>query len=107
MTSRQQRRQRGVVLYVALVVMVAMMLAGIAMLRSVGTGVAVAGNLAFKQNATLAGDRGAEAAISWITTPSLDLKTDVPAKGYSATWVSGFDPVAFNWDDSAPALVSQ
>ena len=56
---RRLRRQQGVVLYVALIVMIAMMLAGVAMLRSVGTGVGVAGNLAFKQNATLAGDRAA------------------------------------------------
>ena len=90
-----RRRQQGVVLYVALVVMIVMMLAGVAMLRSVGAGVGVAGNLSFKQNATLAGDRGTEAAITWILAQtSAILETDHPASGYYATWVPNFDPMA-------------
>src|SRR4051794_33864237 len=50
------RRQQGVVLLIALIVLVAMTLAGIGLVRSVDTGNMVAGNLAFKQGATLAGD---------------------------------------------------
>ena len=97
------RRQQGVVLYVALVVMVVMMLAGVAMLRSVGAGVGVAGNLAFKQNATLAGDLGTQAAITWILTQSsADLESDIPASGYFASWVPGFDPL-IPFDPSNPA----
>ena len=44
-------RQRGVVLFIALIVMVAMSLAAIALFRSVDTANLVAGNQAFKQGA--------------------------------------------------------
>src|SRR4051812_10143783 len=66
--SNPHKKQGGVVLFIALVVLVAMSLAGIAMVRSVDTGSLVAGNMAFKQGATLAGDAGTELAISWLTS---------------------------------------
>ena len=43
------RQQRGIVLFVALIAMVILSLAGIALVRSVDTGTQVAGNLAFRQ----------------------------------------------------------
>ena len=51
-----RRAQRGVILFVALIVLVAMSLTGIALIRSVDTNVLVAGNLAFRQGATAAAD---------------------------------------------------
>jgi Tfp pilus assembly protein PilX len=42
-------RIRGAVLFIALIVLVAMTLAGIAIMRSVDTATLIAGNLAFKQ----------------------------------------------------------
>lgn len=51
-----RRAQQGVVLFVALIILVAMTLAGIALMRSVDTNVLIAGNLAFRQGATMAGD---------------------------------------------------
>jgi len=61
-------RQRGVVLFIALIVLVAMSLAGIALMRSVDSGVMIAGNLAFKQGTTMAGDSGIEAARAALNT---------------------------------------
>jgi Tfp pilus assembly protein PilX len=55
-----------VVLLIALIVLVAMTLAGIALVRSVDTGNMVAGNLSFKQGTTLAADAGVEAAIAYL-----------------------------------------
>ena len=55
-----RRAQRGVILFIALIVLVAMSLAGIALMRSVDTNVMIAGNLAFRQGATLAADRAFE-----------------------------------------------
>ena len=93
-----RRTQSGVVLYFALVVVVAMMLVGVAMLRSVGSGVGVAGNLAFKQNATMAGERGAEKAINYLLHPTATLDQDKTDHGYYATWHSAdFDPMTFDW----------
>jgi Tfp pilus assembly protein PilX len=59
--------QRGVVLFFALIALVAMSLAAVALIRSVDTGTMIAGNLAFKQSATSAGDAGIDAAINWLT----------------------------------------
>jgi type IV pilus assembly protein PilX len=58
------RRQRGVVLFIALIVLVAMTLASIALLRSVDTATIGAGNLAFKQSAAQAAERSVAAAFT-------------------------------------------
>ncbi|HEX2310450.1 MAG TPA: hypothetical protein VHH91_07010, partial [Vicinamibacterales bacterium] len=62
----RQRRQRGAVLLIALIVLVAMSLAGVALVRGVDMTNLIAGNLAFKQGATLGGDWGAEQARAWL-----------------------------------------
>jgi type IV pilus assembly protein PilX len=61
--ASRRREQRGVVLFIALIVMVALSLAGIALIRSTDTAGIVAGNLAFKQAAISAVDRSVETAI--------------------------------------------
>ena len=61
-------RQRGMVLFIALIVLVAMTLAGIALIRSVDTANVIAGNLAFKQSTLNAADLGAEAALGSLPT---------------------------------------
>ena len=61
--------QRGVVLFIALLVMVALSLAGIALIRSADTATIVAGNLAFKQAANSAVDRSVEQAIQALFNP--------------------------------------
>ena len=62
-----QRSQRGVVIFIALIVLVAMTLAGIAMMRSSGSAMLTAGNLGFRQNATASGDLGLETARTWLS----------------------------------------
>jgi hypothetical protein len=66
MKSAHASRQRGVVLFFALVALVAMSLAAVALIRSVDTSTLIAGNLAFKQSATTGGDAGIDAAITWL-----------------------------------------
>lgn len=81
-----RKRQRGVVLLIALIVLVAMTLAGIALVRSVDTGNLAAGNLAFRQGATLAADAGIQAGIAWLDTQQNNsLSADQPSAGYYAT----------------------
>ncbi len=58
------KHQRGVVLFIALIALVAMTLAGIALMRSVDTANVIAGNFAFKESAIHATDRGTEFAIT-------------------------------------------
>lgn len=101
-----QSTQRGVVLIVALVVLVVMSLAGLLMFRATGTGVEVAGNIGFKQNATSVGDLGVEEGRAWLmghTTNTSPLEADDAAQGYYATWKSDFDPIAFDWDANSKA----
>lgn len=67
--------QKGVVLFIALIVLVAMTLAGIALVRSVDTANVIAGNLAFKQGTLQAADLGIEGAVTAlpnIVATSLD-----------------------------------
>ena len=61
-----RRDQRGVVLFIALIVLVAMTLAGIAIMRSVDTGNLIAGNVAFKQGTLSAADRGIDEAFKYL-----------------------------------------
>jgi type IV pilus assembly protein PilX len=56
-------RQRGVVLFVALIAMVVMSLAGVALIRSVDTTGSVAGNLAFREASMPAVNMAVEEAV--------------------------------------------
>jgi type IV pilus assembly protein PilX len=58
------KKQRGVVLFFALIALVVMSLAAVALIRSVDTSTLIAGNLAFRQAATTSGDAGVEGAIA-------------------------------------------
>jgi type IV pilus assembly protein PilX len=66
MGSRLLRKQQGVVLFIALIALVTIMLAAVALTRSVDTSTVIAGNLAFKQAAAAAADTGVEQAIAWM-----------------------------------------
>ena len=82
-------RQRGIVLFVALIALVTMMLAAVALMRSVDTATVIAGNMAFKQSASNSASRGAESAVAWLTTAAaatLDVNNSTNAAlGYYAT----------------------
>ena len=80
-----RRGERGVVMFVALVVLIVMTLAGLAMLRQMSSGVSIAGNIAFKQGATAVADAGIEAGRSFMTTNAAP-DNDAAASGYYATW---------------------
>ncbi|MEI7432295.1 MAG: hypothetical protein WCL27_17755 [Betaproteobacteria bacterium] len=84
-------RQGGVVLMIALIILVAMTLGGVALVRSVDTSSIIAGNLAFQQSATHAGSAGVEEAIRTFlepSTPSALWQHDY-AKGYAASTLPG------------------
>jgi type IV pilus assembly protein PilX len=92
------RTQRGVVLFVALIVLVVMSLAGLALLRQMGSGVSIAGNVAFKENATSVADRGIEDALIWLKANAANLDSDQRALGYFSSANGVVDPTLFNWD---------
>lgn len=97
--SKRARQQNGIVLFITLIVLVAMTLAGIAMVRSVSTTTIIAGNLAFQQGATHAGDTGIESAVAWLeqNNSGTTLHDNNTGMGYIA---SRQDPTTGqSWDD--------
>lgn len=88
-------KQNGIVLFTVLIALVILSLSAVALVRSVDTGTVIAGNLAFRQAATQAGDAGTEAALAYVTSKIgaqvTDLYTKNEAEGYYATWMSGCD----------------
>lgn len=91
--------QQGIVLMMALIVLIALTLAGLALTRSVYTSNVIAGNLAFQQAATHSADTGVETAVAWLegnngktsSTTALPCETgsvldcDQKERGYIAT----------------------
>src|SRR4051794_23448571 len=91
-----RQSQQGVVLLVALIVLVAITMAGIALIRSVDTTTLLAGNLAFQQAAVHASDTGVEKAIAVLQQKSTDgtLDSNDTSNGYFASLRSTDSPAA-------------
>ena len=110
--SRLPGRQRGTMLIIALIVLVALTLAGIATMRSVDTAGLAAGNIGFRQSAVYAADQGLQAAYTWLTPkvadPASPLNNDDNAaansNGYFASVGLAGDPdwtQAGTWQNAA------
>jgi type IV pilus assembly protein PilX len=94
-------RQHGVVLFVALIVMVALSLAAIALIRSVDTTTTVIGNLAFRQASILPANMAVEEAAAALFVDADPLHTagsripsrdnNLPAENYFAFWQNSDD----------------
>lgn len=82
-------KQKGVVLFVALIALVVMSLAAVALIRSVDTNTIIAGNMALKHSALVSSDRGVETALVWLEEQAEDspeiLYVDNAAGWYHAT----------------------
>jgi type IV pilus assembly protein PilX len=94
-TRNAPKRQRGTVLFIALIVLVAMTLAGIAIMRSVDTATLIAGNLAFKQGTIQSSDNGVEQAYQWLLANRAVLANTNTGAGYYSSR-PGSEP---NWND--------
>ena len=94
--------QQGVVLFIALIALVVLTLAGIALVRSVDTSNVISGNLAFKQSALESSDIGVETAFNALPTIiSTSLDQDIAGQ-YFAT-IQPVDsngvPTTINWSN--------
>ncbi|HQZ45300.1 MAG TPA: hypothetical protein PK042_04245 [Usitatibacteraceae bacterium] len=94
-----RRAEEGIVLFIALIVLVAMTLAGVSLMRAVDTGLVVAGNMAFKQSAIMVADRGTAEAVKWLQDNSAGttLLTTNPGQGY----FSSRPVIEPNWFEAA------
>jgi type IV pilus assembly protein PilX len=114
-------RQRGVALLIALIMLVAMMMTGIAMFRKLGGAAILAGNLTFTSAAINSAEEGSEAARARLMGSSTATLANgaagyFPASCYTNTsqtldcTTAGapgpFDPTAFAWDDTVSTLVT-
>lgn len=88
-------KQRGIVLFMALIALVVMSLAAVALIRSVDTNTVIAGNLSLKQSALVSSDRGVETALGWIEAKAIANPADLDvnsaanaADGYYATYLT-------------------
>ncbi|MDH3287138.1 MAG: hypothetical protein OEP48_05365 [Betaproteobacteria bacterium] len=88
-------RQRGAVLFISLIVLVAMTLAGIAIMRSVDTATLIAGNLAFKQATIQSSDNGVEQAFQWM----LANRPALPTTNLTTGYYSARPGAAPDWND--------
>ena len=91
--SDKRRSQHGMVLFIALIVMVAMSLTGVALVRSVDTTTAVVGNLGLREASIAPAGAGLEEAIAALYENSAipDRDHDLPARSYYASRQSGED----------------
>ncbi len=85
--ARARARQRGIVVFVALIAMVVLSLAAVALIRAVDTNSSVAGNLAFRQAANALINTAVEqAADDLFLNPAIaDTTNDDPDHNYYAT----------------------
>jgi Tfp pilus assembly protein PilX len=83
---KRHTHQRGVVLVIVLVAMLAMMISVIALSRSMDTHQVVAGNLAFRNSGVHSSDAGVQGAVAWLqaTVGTPTLNTTAPENGYFA-----------------------
>lgn len=105
----QKQDQKGIVLVIALVVLVAMTLAAIALSRSVDIATQIAGNLAYRQSGVQASDGAVEIARDWLRGRDLtSLNSDMAPSYYSSanggvtSTPAVFDPLTFDWSGKSP-----
>lgn len=92
------KKQSGVVLFIALIVLVAMSLAGVALWRSIGTGVLIAGNIAIQRGAVTSSDAGIEGGRIWLMNQTPTVLNTTQTRAYVSNWDERFDATTFNWD---------
>lgn len=92
-TSRASRgRQKGASLIFAMITLVSMMLAAIALVRSVDSGSRILGNIGFQQDATASAERATREATTWLTTEGRDLTANsAPGEGFYANAPANLD----------------
>jgi type IV pilus assembly protein PilX len=95
-------RQRGTMLIISLIILVAMTLAGLAAMRSVDTATIMAGNLALRQSTLNAADQGIQAGYNLLLTPTVNPNANLDDDGMNvgiAGYYSNISAAEPNWAD--------
>lgn len=101
MPNHSLPKQRGVVLFFALIALVAITLAAVGLMRSRDTSVVIAGNIAFRQSASAGADRAIETARAWLVNNQANLENTVPVSGYYSAVANNIDVTGYATKDSA------
>jgi type IV pilus assembly protein PilX len=111
MTRRLEHNQRGAVLLITLIALVAMAMGALAMYRNAVASNSVIGNIGYRQQGVAATDMAVEAAIAWLAgTNALGLDNHQADRGYYAThshMLTNGDIFSLNWEQNALALTEQ
>lgn len=98
-------RQRGASLLFALITLVSLMVAAIALVRSVDTGTLVLGNIGLQQDATVNADQGTRAALLALAALTDRTANGGEGSGYYATAREGLDATGQQSADAARTLI--
>ncbi len=82
-------KQNGFVLFMTLMIMVLMSIAGLALMRAVDSSTLIAGNIGYRQAAIISSDSAINAATTWLAANTL--VADNAASGVFATDLTTFD----------------
>jgi Tfp pilus assembly protein PilX len=118
-STKPMAAQRGAILIITLIALVAMTLSSVALVRSVDTANVIAGNLQFQQTATFSTESGVAAAYTWLQTNNSQLSTSIlngldasalQNTGYVAAGLTQMPSSGESWDhywnDSLAGLAS-
>lgn len=99
--ARSYSSQKGVVLFIALIALVAMTLGAIALYRSVDSATAISGNISYRQQGIALTNRASEEARTWLLaqTGMGALDNNIPGEGYFAS-MAGVDMLTFDWSQA-------
>ena len=94
-------KQQGVVLFLALIVIVALLLGGVALFRNMDTSLLTIGNISMQRSATRSADSASERAMNWLkeNRNGALLYEDQPNDGYIATGLQDVKLESETWAD--------
>jgi Tfp pilus assembly protein PilX len=92
-------RQSGFVLFMTLMILVLMSIAGLALMRAVDSSSLVADNIAYKQAAIITSDTAIKAATDWLAANPLTAD-DTSNAAYAS------DTISIDWTGTATALTT-
>ena len=95
--------QRGVALILSLIMLTAMMMAGIALFRKISAGSMIAGNLTFTSSAISAAEQGSETGRTWLTMQTAAGLYGAAAGYFPATCYTNDTHIATDVDCSTAA----
>lgn len=85
MKRYSMKRERGFILFTAVIILVAMTLIGVSLVRAVSMSNEVANNIGFLQSTMLSSDLGLEEGAKWLQDNRNSLNNDNTAAGYYAS----------------------